>query len=80
MSKPSPLAQRVAALLYQAGKTRAGSVVLPTGCVSFAEYVDRELAPTRDALKEMLEVYWGTGDGQVPPPACVTRAQAALEA
>ena len=30
------------------------------------------------ALKEMLEVYWGDGDGQEPAPAVIVKAKDAL--
>lgn len=32
----------------------------------------------RASLAEMLSVYWGAGDGQEPPPACIQNAQRAL--
>lgn len=31
------------------------------------------------SLAEMLSIYWGAGDGQEPLPACIQRAQAAME-
>jgi hypothetical protein len=30
------------------------------------------------ALLEMVEIYWGEGDGIHSPPACIQRAQALL--
>ena len=30
------------------------------------------------SLAEMVEIYWGEGDGHDAPPACIQRAQAAL--
>lgn len=30
------------------------------------------------SLAEMVGIYWGDGDGQEPPPACIQRAKAAL--
>lgn len=33
----------------------------------------------RASLTEMLEVYWGSGDGHEPPPSCILRARAALK-
>lgn len=34
----------------------------------------------RAAVRELLEVYWGNGDGQEPEPGCIIRAKAALAA
>lgn len=31
------------------------------------------------SLSEMLGIYWGEGDGEEPLPACIQRAQAALD-
>lgn len=31
------------------------------------------------SLAEMLSIYWGNGDGEEPLPACIQRAEAALE-
>lgn len=30
------------------------------------------------ALNQMIEVYWADGDGEVPEPACIQGARAAL--
>jgi hypothetical protein len=30
------------------------------------------------SLAEMVEIYWGEGDGHEPPPAYIQRAQSAL--
>lgn len=30
------------------------------------------------SLKEMLDVYWGAGDGQKPDPECIIAAKAAI--
>ena len=30
------------------------------------------------SLAEMLGIYWGEGDGEEPPPACIQRAMSAL--
>lgn len=32
----------------------------------------------KTSLAEMVDVYWGEGDGIDPPPHCILRAQAAL--
>jgi hypothetical protein len=32
----------------------------------------------RASLQEMLDIYWGDGDGILPVPSCIRRAQAAL--
>ena len=29
-------------------------------------------------LQNMIDVYWGEGDGEEPPPDCIQRAQAAI--
>lgn len=29
-------------------------------------------------LAEMVEIYWGKGDGHEPPPVCIQKAQALL--
>jgi hypothetical protein len=31
------------------------------------------------ALDEMMNVYWGAGDGELPEPVCIQRARRALE-
>lgn len=36
------------------------------------------IAELKFSLAEMLGIYWGEGDGEEPPPACIQRAQAAL--
>jgi hypothetical protein len=36
------------------------------------------IAELKASLTEMLGIYWGEGDGEEPPPACIQRAQAAL--
>lgn len=36
------------------------------------------IAELKFSLAEMLGIYWGDGDGEEPPPACIQRAQAAL--
>jgi hypothetical protein len=50
MTKPTRTAVVIAETLYQAGKTRAGSMVMRDGCISFAQWVDLQLKPMRDAL------------------------------
>ena len=30
------------------------------------------------SLKEMLEIYWGEGDGELPEPVCIQNARAAI--
>jgi hypothetical protein len=30
------------------------------------------------SLAEMVDIYWGEGDGQEPAPICIQRAEAAL--
>jgi hypothetical protein len=32
------------------------------------------------SLEEMMGVYWGDGDGELPEPGCILRARAALAA
>lgn len=32
----------------------------------------------RVSLNEMIEVYWADGDGEMPEPACIQNARAAL--
>jgi len=36
------------------------------------------IAELKSSLSEMLGIYWGDGDGEEPPPACIQRAHAAL--
>jgi hypothetical protein len=36
------------------------------------------IAELKSSLAEMLGIYWGEGDGEEPAPACIQRAQAAL--
>ena len=36
------------------------------------------IAELQLSLSEMLGIYWGDGDGEEPLPACIQRAQAAL--
>lgn len=36
------------------------------------------IAELKFSLSEMLEIYWGDGDGEEPLPACIIRAQSAL--
>lgn len=36
------------------------------------------IAELKFSLSEMLKIYWDEGDGEEPPPACIQRAQAAL--
>lgn len=87
--KPAgPLAEEIAALLYRAGRTNASSVVLPgEGPIGFAEWVQQRLDadPARvlvqellTELRKMVEVYWGKGDGQEPPPTCIVSACAVI--
>lgn len=37
-----------------------------------------ELLALRNSVRDLLLVYWGKGDGQTPPPACIQRAHRAL--
>lgn len=32
----------------------------------------------KSSLAEMVGIYWGEGDGEEPPPACIQRAERAL--
>jgi len=36
------------------------------------------ISELKSSLSEMLWIYWGDGDGEEPLPACILRAQAAL--
>ncbi len=79
------LAQEIATTLYEAGRSRADSVVLPgQRPISFADWVQRELDadPVRAGLltelRNMIAVYWGEGDGEEPLPDCIIRARAAI--
>ncbi len=40
----------------------------------------KQVAKLETALTEMLAVYWGDGDGELPEPACIERAKKALAA
>lgn len=49
---PSKLATQLSALLYEAGRTRADTMILRgEPAMSFAEYTDRQLEPLRSALR-----------------------------
>lgn len=45
------VAQRISQMLIKAGRTKADSVVLPDRIIGFAEWVDLELEPMRQALR-----------------------------
>jgi hypothetical protein len=49
----SKIAQTLSETLYRAGRTKAESVVLDTGCISFAEWTQRQLD---DAFQEQRDI------------------------
>jgi hypothetical protein len=58
-------------------------------CASIGRQIDARSEELRAAyqridelkasLAEMLSIYWGAGDGYEPIPACIQRAETALE-
>ena len=58
-------------------------------CAAIGRQIDAQAEELRAAyhridelkasLAEMLSIYWGAGDGEEPIPACIQRAETALE-
>jgi hypothetical protein len=59
----SKLAKNLSEKLYQAGQTHAGSIVLDTGCVSFAEWTQRCLDEAYE--KERDRARHGVGEALI---------------
>ena len=66
---------------YAVAITSAHSLLTPSEAKANAAFIVRAVnshdALVR-ALEEMIEVYWGDGDGELPEPHCIQNARAAL--
>lgn len=73
MAKPSALAEGISEFLYRAGATRADSATVPgTSPMSFAQWVDEQLRPMREALRDCRPYVETCADDDLPNPAADT--------